>query len=288
MARRVRASYIAPAAESWLEKARAPRVLQVFDGALNLIDKSAGVLSVVSLAIGPGPFSVVLEPDLASANLLRIASMVNLDDTISYSPRDLDIGLLHVDVTGATRWQPKPAWQKARRANWGWLMPWLDEVMSLEASGLPGSSLGDAAFLDRAREGLFFLHEGLSRRSTELCKRAAASLAGLGPGLTPSGDDFLVGAIHAIWATWSGPRALTFSTAMAREAVGRTGALSGAWLSAAARGEAAAPWHTFLEAAARGSLSESAAAAAKLLCTGETSGCDAMSGFVAALAAVAR
>jgi len=79
----------------------------------------------------------------------------------------------------------------------------------------------------------------LSRRRTPL--RRLGLLSGRGPGLTPLGDDILVGYIGA--AALAGEDL----SGLADEAAGKTTALSGTLLRLAARGELPEPAHALLE-----------------------------------------
>jgi hypothetical protein len=117
----------------------------------------------------------------------------------------------------------------------------------------------------------------------ESCSLAASHLAGLGTGLTPSGDDFLLGATCAAWMLFPASQARAIGSVISIAASPRTTRLSSAWLSAAARGEFSAPWHPFLDALASGHQAALARAALSLLEIGHTSGADALAGFLAVL-----
>jgi Protein of unknown function (DUF2877) len=104
--------------------------------------------------------------------------------------------------------------------------------------------------------------ESLRRRDLE----AAAPLLGLGPGLTPSGDDFIGGFLIVS----RDRRVAEWALALAPE---RTNRISAAHLAAAAAGEAAAVFH---DALGGGPL-------APLLALGHSSGWDMLTGAIAAL-----
>lgn len=114
-------------------------------------------------------------------------------------------------------------------------------------------------------------------------RAAIETLAGRGPGLTPSGDDFLVGVLHAVtcWPDLAAAGlAADLHARIAAVAVPRTTRISAAYLDAASRGWATSPWHALVDALAQypaaGPLE---AAARRLLATGETSGADGLTGF---------
>lgn len=115
---------------------------------------------------------------------------------------------------------------------------------------------------------------------------AASSLVGLGPGLTPSGDDFLVGFTAGQWVSAGGslPRIAfqsAFCDVLARIA-GRTTDISRGFLLDAAQGQAS---QSVIElACAFEQNKDIQTAALAVLRQGSTSGADTLAGFLAALA----
>ena len=90
------------------------------------------------------------------------------------------------------------------------------------------------------------LLRGLRGRELGAVAAGAANLAGLGPGLTPAGDDYLLGVICGLWAV-NYPGQTVFTDAIITQAVPRTNTLAGAWLQAAAGGEVGHAWHALCE-----------------------------------------
>ena len=121
-----------------------------------------------------------------------------------------------------------------------------------------------------------------------LCREGARGMAGLGNGLTPAGDDFLMGVFYAMWAKWASPRLRPLLEVMLDAASPRTTALSVTWLRAAARGEAAEPWHRLVEALADSDQGTLQTAAEGILVMGHSSGRDALAGFTAGLEALSK
>ncbi|MGH3400133.1 MAG: DUF2877 domain-containing protein, partial [Streptosporangiaceae bacterium] len=108
---------------------------------------------------------------------------------------------------------------------------------------------------------------------------AARRLIGLGPGLTPSGDDMLAGlllALRLLGGATAGARAVWLADQLAatvtRHARERTTPVSAALLHCAARGQGSAEVGRVLRAL--GGLEPAAAAVARLLAIGHTSGAD--------------
>lgn len=115
----------------------------------------------------------------------------------------------------------------------------------------------------------------------------AESLVGLGPGLTPSGDDVLAGLLLALrllgGAIRGGTRAVWLAdwlgAAVTCHAADRTTSVSATLLHCAARGQAAAEVATLLRAFA--GQEAAAPAMARLLAVGHTSGADLAWGLAA-------
>ncbi|OQA14829.1 MAG: hypothetical protein BWY63_03070 [Chloroflexi bacterium ADurb.Bin360] len=108
---------------------------------------------------------------------------------------------------------------------------------------------------------------------------AAALLAGWGPGLTPSGDDFLAGLMLSFWAQ-KGEAARPLCERIAAVALLRTTRLSGAFLQAAANGLADARWHALLHALTGAPGVMLKQATREVLAFGATSGLDSLAGFL--------
>jgi hypothetical protein len=98
----------------------------------------------------------------------------------------------------------------------------------------------------------------------------AAELGGLGPGLTPAGDDTLAAVL--LHRRCADPAAEAVLRSVA-SSVG-TGVIAAAYLGWAARGQALAPAHDLLRAGAGGDEDKALAAAMELSRVGETSGAD--------------
>jgi uncharacterized protein DUF2877 len=115
----------------------------------------------------------------------------------------------------------------------------------------------------------------------------AEALIGLGPGLTPSGDDFLGGALVALHALRQSPRARRLAGWLWPRARTRTHAISLAHLACAAEGEAMAPLHAALRRLLAGGR-DLAGALRAVGAVGHTSGWDALAGAWVAARGVAR
>jgi hypothetical protein len=131
--------------------------------------------------------------------------------------------------------------------------------------------------LDRVREATAGLRAGWDGEIPQL-QAGAASLAGLGGGLTPAGDDFLTGVM--LWAWLAHPTPERFCQLVFEAAAPRTTTLSGAFLRAAAGGECNASWHCLLVALKGREPVLLVDAVSDALAQGSTSGADALAGFL--------
>lgn len=285
--RRLRALSIAPAARRWLESTQQARVLYAFEAVVNLVNDDAQVLSLVSARLGDGPFSIVLEPSdfpqniHAEAKLLVFENGLWLDDWL-------------IDAEEAPLWQPVPNWP-ALHAQPTLLASAARQIAALLAQHAPADSLArlvldpaassplPARILQAAEQNIPLLFSGLRENDQTKLREAARKLAGLGPGLTPAGDDLLLGAMYSLWATRPAAAAQQTAEGIAAVAIERTHALSAAWLAAGTRGEAAAPWHQLIDAIAAQDAAALQAAVMRILPTGHTSGADALAGFLGIL-----
>lgn len=250
---------LAPTAREWLATSRHPRILYLFDQVCNLINEQGEVLSIVTPGIGNGPFNLVVEDEICFSEHLGIES------PISISPTQLYIGDLIIETAEAKLWNPRPDWEKlhARRDDI------LDQLLSLS---LPDHQLSVPDTLASN------LSSPLASKDMSTAKTIATQLAGLGIGLTPTGDDFIMGATYAVWIIHPPKNARLLAQEIIKTAVPLTTSLSAAWLRSAGRGEVGILWHQFFDALVTGEEVEFHIA--KILAVGETSGADAFSGFL--------
>ncbi len=103
-------------------------------------------------------------------------------------------------------------------------------------------------------------------------------LIGLGVGLTPSGDDYLVGLL-AGFAAMGDPIGIELGVAIAAVAAVRTTAIGASAIAHAARGAFAERLHDVLIALARGRLADLATSVERATAYGATSGSDTLVGL---------
>lgn len=162
---------------------------------------------------------------------------------------------------------------------WGARERWLGLLPRVaEAAGEPlGAEPWRGAVLARGSA----LVAALEGASVAVARDAAASLAGLGEGSTPAGDDYLVGVLHALWAADHPAR--RWAAVLAAACAGRTTGTSARWLAAAARGEAGDRWRDLLAALADADGVAACEATRRVRALGHTSGSFSLRGFLDAL-----
>lgn len=255
-------------------------VLHVFDSAFNLVNCYREIVSVVTAEVGPGPFAIVVPPVTQP-----FSRSITRDTSVQYDGSVLSIGPLTIDTAGTPCWPSRPEWWRLRRqpAKVIACRALIERAMTSRPVAEDTLALNSRQRLAAAAETL---RQGLEGGDLEACVSAAHELAGLGSGLTPAGDDFLVGAIFALWSTRPSTEAERMAVAMAGAAASRTTSLSAAWLEAAARGEASEAWHNLVSAIADDDEAAVARAIESILAVGHTSGADALAGFAHVLEGV--
>jgi Protein of unknown function (DUF2877) len=203
-------------------------------------------------------------------------------------PDDLDTVVL--DRAGARVWRPSPpVLQESPRSLVEDRCRWVMEALPVlgEARGfgalLVGGSLDDP--LQRALGPARALARAFGENDPIAAAAAAEELIGLGPGLTPAGDDFVGGAFFArAMLPPAGARQADWTRAgdgLRAVAGSRTHPLSAALFSDLLAGEGYEPLHDLAAAVATGARPMALAAAGRLCRIGHSSGWDLLAGFLA-------
>ena len=140
----------------------------------------------------------------------------------------------------------------------------------------------ERAFATRLSQTLPLLARATERRDIPAIAGAAARLVGLGPGLTPSGDDFIAGYLAALWSRAGFGSGLDAILAPLADALAplflRTNAISRQMLSDAARGRFAQRLVDVTVAISGGD--DSVDATVRALASGHSSGADTLYGLL--------
>ncbi|MCB1741581.1 MAG: DUF2877 domain-containing protein [Gammaproteobacteria bacterium] len=159
------------------------------------------------------------------------------------------------------------------------------------ASDVEAMSGADARFERRLRRGILALRGWLCRAVD--CSRLdppeeIGVLLGCGPGLTPSGDDVLVGALVSLWMLGLDTCATRLAGLVRRLASRHTGLISQAHLHAACAGEGIEPLHRLIEAISGPHPYAIRSALERLRAHGHRSGVDSLRGVQVVFDVVAR
>jgi hypothetical protein len=265
----INALSLAPDVLNWLALSQHPRILHVFDHACNLLNERREVLSIVTPQIGNGPFNLVVE------DAVLFSDSLNAKSQISIHTDQLRLGDLTINTADANLWSSRPDWDllHTRRADI------IDQLVKLSITNYreaPHSHWGQLSSV------LFFNSLASSLVSADLPSSltAAKQLAGLGVGLTPTGDDFILGALLAVWIIHPPEIASVLAEEITNIAAPLTTSLSAVWLRSAGRGEAGILWHKFFDTLIFTDSEQIQTATDNILAIGETSGADALAGFV--------
>ena len=213
---------------NWLTNSRHPCILHVFDRVCNLINERREVLSIVTPQIGNGPFNLLVENDIFFSEHL------NLQSPISISVNQLTLGDLTINTENAKHWSPRPNWERlhAIREN---------IINQLASLPITRSLVSNLKFSN--------LSSAIATADISSILAITSQLAGLGNGLTPAGDDFLLGAIYAAWIIHTQEQARAIAEAIARTAIPLTTSLSAAWVKSRGHaGRQGTVWHDFFKA----------------------------------------
>lgn len=217
------------------------------------VETAAGIACVGSASIGRGPLNAILA-----------------------QPRAMPVvgSTLRLRLDAASTWKPpcaRPAESCVLGAHWARRRP---------KDGLAAMVDSPSSVEPHARRAVAAFTAWVKGNATGRAPAAASALIGLGPGLTPAGDDFVGGALIALHARGSHDVAARIGRWALALAERRTGRISRAHLACAARGEAHEALHALLAARDPDAV---VAAMDALDRVGHSSGWDAAAGALAGL-----
>jgi hypothetical protein len=272
------------------------QVHSVFDSAANLSLADAGLVTLLAARSGNLPrgarldtppgysFEDHLEPGLAATCREGILSFSGSTFAVDLRPARVwqsDLKTLAIDLSLT---QAMAGWRIALaglRQHPGTRTGIAGAVFDLDAAGAP------SPLVRAARGPIHALADAALRFDVAGSAVAAGKLIGLGPGLTPSGDDFLVGFMSGLWACAADNLyRIAFTDGLGLEIsrfAGRTTDISRAFLLDAARGEASEPLTALATAIRDGVEVDVREAAQVALGVGSASGVDGVAGLLAGL-----
>ncbi len=252
------------------------RVLGRFKHACNLIDEQGRIIALTLPVVGNGPFTIVVPGDLGLFNALL------LNQPVRANYQTLFVGQWHISLSQASVWEPKivsPDQPLKIKPMAEIIKPYADGPRFDESTPVARN------MAHRARQAAARLSQAITRRESQTeVAQAVAQLAGLGSGLTPAGDDYLLGVMVALWLTGQ----IELLPEIAEVASPKTTALSRAFLRAAARGEFIEPWHELAQAWLDQDRPAVARAVAEIAQVGASSGAAALAGFARTMFSLAN
>ena len=274
------------------------RVIASFRRCLYLENARGRVACAGEASIGPGPLNALCER----------AGDADFRETAPGSRAIIGDGLIRletgadIDASRAEAWRPPPlpgGWSPARLgrslallAEWtgeGGRREGLAPLVPRIAGGAEAS--GGGALAEMARRGVdeleAWLSDALSGERTPAYSLAGGSLIGLGPGLTPSGDDFWCGAMLALRALGRLDVLAKISAPLLGAAKARTNAISRAHLACAAAGQGAEALREAISAMGMADAARLRSALRALEDVGSSSGLDALAGAACVFARAA-
>jgi len=266
------------------------RIHSVFHAALNVTLPDGEFLTLLSAEADDLPRSVRLASaeDFLSLGLSPgDGGVFTLDEIV------LDLsgggGRLRVDCAGALRLaaQSAPPLQGEGK-HWRAGLARLEALQAHAATDLRAATLLSGArplgaMGERLTQAAFDLGRGVQAGRFDAMRGAAARLVGLGPGLTPAGDDFLCGFAAAGHCRRAGGlacgRLLTSLAEAVQDVIRQTTDISASFLRDALAGRVSRPLAALAEACSGAPGSDLGGALLHLAAVGHSSGLDAATGF---------
>ena len=240
-------------------------VVGIYQDFCNILGNDGRMITIAISPMGKSPFSVLIEWQDSFTSI--VAKMNVQADQYGIKVGDV----IFINLGNAETWVPKmPQIPRTFRLNASSAELLFDYTHWLEPTFYNSSN---KYVRDKLISGAKELQHALVNRHP--IKRAVTYLAGLGSGLTPSGDDYLLGVMASLWLT----KNTHFLDEIAWLSSQKTTSLSAAYLMAASKGDFAECWHDLAQAvlyqdpkALRDSISE-------FIQIGASSGRDALVGF---------
>ncbi|MEM2082201.1 MAG: DUF2877 domain-containing protein [Candidatus Bathyarchaeia archaeon] len=275
------------------------RIHSVFQNALHILTKDRRLIGIV----GQRSYSMPINLKVWIPNGLTIGDLGLKSGASVRRSGDLIIldGDFSIDLRGVRIWKPirRPlgafdaarlsrsieiiedmASRRASSEGLGLLIPHRRELIANEFGAIPSND----PMISRAARSIANLFKAVKEGDRIGIDRSAMGLIGLGPGLTPSGDDFLIGFLaSSIFGATGDPHRFRFQVGSLRKSVLRARAsttlLSQEFFLHAVEGDVAEPINDLIVALFDGS-SQLGSLANRVIEMGETSGMDTLLGII--------
>lgn len=275
------------------------KIIGVFRRCLYLENSSGRLVCIGERGIGPGPLNALCEvsKDVDFSKIFSTGSSARVQNGSIYLYPEINI-----DVSRPEVWEPEPFpmdWDLASFLhNLSFIVQWIDEtgpregLASLIANIVSGEEISRKnVFQSTCWKGISDFRHWLSHSLHEGRKQGlpagAQQLIGLGPGLTPSGDDFWCGVMIALRLLEHYKISEKIADTILSQAKERTNKISCAHLQCAAGGQGAQALHETISAMGVPDEARLNSALHALDKIGHTSGWDTLVGVVCVFLAVA-
>ncbi|MCY4382534.1 MAG: DUF2877 domain-containing protein [Nitrospinae bacterium] len=286
-------------AREFLDAPDEANVIGVFRRSLYIENSSGRIACIGERGIGPGPLNALCEfsDDVDFTRIVEPGSPVEFRDAwIKLGPR------MKIDISSPMDWEPEPlpiGWDlKIFQQNLPFLIEYIAETGPREGLApliehiVSGEEISNEdAFQTISWEGISdfrnWLSHSLNQGGNLDFPANALQLVGLGPGLTPSGDDFWCGVMIALHALGHFEIPEKIAGAVLCHAKERTNRISCAHMECAARGQGAQALHETVAAMGVADEARLRSVLRALNKIGHTSGWDSLAGVVCVLESVA-
>ncbi len=289
----LRAQSIGAVAVREISQSVSGRITAVFDRSV-YVDLGNQWICIGDATVGNGPVNLLLEPTPYSGVFA---------DLVVDQPVRVCAGAVHlgnrplVIETPAKIWSPPlvPCWTNES------LMRGLDALNAISRGRVPRQGLGvflygHGAELSDTREAhvcalpvfeleRWLLNQLVDKRCVEGVPESAQQLIGLGPGLTPSGDDFLGGVLIALSLVHRQDIAALLYADICPHLATRTGPISRTHLVAASAGQGLETLHLAINSVIQGNVEMIPTRVHHIERIGSSSGWDALAGACVVLRA---
>lgn len=269
---------IAAAVEGWFSEACCLPVHSIYKNTVNL-QCGARILTIQAIGLQATPFSI--ETDAAPDSLETLIGTVR---SVSVSPDGLLAGQTRIVLPEHYEIYNGYFGTSALMTELTLTARVIREVLRRLAPRDSFFALAEPRRLARcgrfsgAVEGAAILNEAIQLPTTDTTMQKLSELVGLGQGLTPAGDDFLLGILAALDLFGAVSERAALCTALKLQ---KTNRISAAFLQAAATSVYAEYLLLLMQALASGApLEEIERCAVRVLQTGHTSGSDMLSGLL--------
>ena len=251
-----------PLLESLVKKPFSGHVAGVYMHSCNIIGDDGRMISLAMPSIGNGPFSIIVKEEFPFASITP--KMHVYTDLHGLKINNIPF----LDLASAECWETK----LIQFSESFYLKNTIAALLNEHTVWL--NTQNDNIILKkRLITGATMLHYALSNELS--VRRASAYLAGLGFGLTPSGDDYLLGVMVSLWLTGNtSPLHEIFKASHSK-----TTSLSANFLSAGSKGDFTESWHQLVEGVVSEDTIIAQDAINRFVQIGAYSGRDALAGF---------